>query len=95
MIVTALATITAVYATAFALAPLLQIRQVVAHRDSRQVSLAYYVTLAINLALWLAYGVALVNWAMIVPNTVALGVVILTALVIVRHRPARSQVPAT
>jgi uncharacterized protein with PQ loop repeat len=54
-----------------ALSPLLQIRTILAHRSSRSVSLAYQQVLLVGFVLWLAYGIALSNMALIVPNTVA------------------------
>ena len=52
-----------------ALAPLLQIRQIRRHRSSRSVSVAYQQVLLVGFVLWLAYGIADTNLALIVPNT--------------------------
>jgi uncharacterized protein with PQ loop repeat len=67
-----------------ALSPLLQIRTILAHRSSRSVSASYQLVLLVGFLLWLAYGIALGNWALIVPNTVA-AVVSATAIAVTRR----------
>jgi uncharacterized protein with PQ loop repeat len=69
-----------------ALAPLLQIRAMRAHQSSKAVSIGYQQVLLVGFALWLAYGIALHNVALIVPNTIAGVVSVTTILVAVRLR---------
>lgn len=42
-------------------------------RDTRGVSLGMYVVFTAGVATWLAYGVAIESWPMIVANTITLG----------------------
>jgi MtN3 and saliva related transmembrane protein len=70
-----------------AIAPLLQIRRMVVRRSSADVSLAYLSVLEIGFLLWVAYGIALGNLALIVPNSVAflMGVVTMGVAWVLRH----------
>jgi MtN3 and saliva related transmembrane protein len=70
-VVTALAFIAATWGIAMAVAPVLQIHKMVQHRSSHGISLAYLSVLFVGFLLWLAYGIALGNWALIVPNVIA------------------------
>lgn len=69
---TVLAVSASAWGVAMALSPVLQIRTMVAHRSSRGISLGYLTVLLVGFALWLGYGLALGNLAIVVPNTVAL-----------------------
>ena len=69
-----------------AVSPVLQIRKIVRHRSSHGVSVGYMTVLVIGFLLWLAYGIALGNWAMIVPNIVAAIVIVATMAVTVHYR---------
>jgi lactate dehydrogenase-like 2-hydroxyacid dehydrogenase len=42
--------------------------------------------LLVGFLLWLAYGIALANWALIVPNTVATVVIVVLIAVARRYR---------
>jgi MtN3 and saliva related transmembrane protein len=42
-------------------------------RNTSGVSLAMYVIFTLGVALWLAYGIAIESWPMILANTVTLG----------------------
>ena len=86
---TALAYIASGWGVAMAVSPVLQIRKIVQQRSSHGVSLGYMSVLFIGFLLWLAYGIALDNWALIVPNTVAAIVITATMLVTVRYRRPR------
>jgi MtN3 and saliva related transmembrane protein len=81
-----LAIAAATWAIAMALGPLLQIRKIVRHRSSHTISIAYFLVLFIGFVLWIAYGIAADNYALIVPNTVAAVVIAATILVAVRYR---------
>ena len=76
----------AVWAIAMALGPVLQIRRIVDQRSSRGVSIAFFVVLLIGFGLWLAYGIAAANLALIVPNTLAAIVMAATIGVAIRYR---------
>jgi len=81
---TALAFIASSYGILMAISPLLQIRAIVRHQSSHGVSAAYQGVLLVGFALWLSYGIASDNWAIIVPNVVAMVISALT-IVVTRH----------
>lgn len=83
---TALAFAASIWGIAMAVSPVLQIRKIVEHRSSHGVSVGYMSVLFVGFLLWLAYGVALGNWALIVPNVVAAVVISATIAVAVRYR---------
>jgi uncharacterized protein with PQ loop repeat len=85
----ALAVTAATWAIAMAVGPLLQIRKIVQVRSSRGVSITYFLVLFVGFVLWLAYGLAAANLALIVPNTVALVVIAATIVVALRYRRPR------
>ena len=69
-----------------ALSPVLQIRRMIELRSSRGISLGYPSVLFVGFLIWLAYGVAIENLALIVPNAVAAVVIAVTILVALRYR---------
>ena len=83
---TVLAAAAATWGVAMAVSPLLQIRSIRRHRSSRGVSVAYQQVLLVGFLLWLSYGIALGNAALIVPNTVATIVCVATIIVSLRYR---------
>ena len=91
--VTALAFVAAGWGIAMAVSPVLQIRKIVQHRSSHGVSLGYMTVLFVGFLLWLSYGIALGNWALIVPNVVA--AVVITATMAVTLRFRRPSAPAS
>ncbi len=84
--ITVLAVAAATWGIAMALAPLLQIRAIRAHGSSAGVSVGYQQVLLVGFLLWLAYGVALGNTALIVANTVATVTSVATITVALRFR---------
>jgi uncharacterized protein with PQ loop repeat len=84
---TALAFVASSYGVVMAVSPMLQIRAILRSRDSTSVSAGYQRVLLFGFLLWLAYGVASDNWAIIVPNVVATFVSLATILVTMRYRP--------
>ena len=84
--VTVFAAVAGSWGVAMALAPLLQIREIRRHRSSKSVSVAYQQVLLVGFGLWLAYGIASANVALIVPNTVAAAVSLATIVVSLRYR---------
>lgn len=83
---TALALAASSWGIAMAMSPLLQIRAILAHRSSRGVSAAYQAVLLVGFGLWLSYGFAIENWALVAPNAVALVVSASTIAVTRRFR---------
>lgn len=81
-----LAAVAATWGVAMALSPVLQIRAIRAHRSSRGVSVGYQQVLLVGFILWLSYGIALGNFAIIVPNLVAIVVCVATILVSLHYR---------
>jgi MtN3 and saliva related transmembrane protein len=81
-----LAIAAATWGVAMAVSPLLQIRAIRAHRSSRGVSVAYQYVLLIGFLLWISYGVALANAAIIIPNVVATVVSAATIAVSLHYR---------
>lgn len=81
-----LALMAASWAIAMALGPVLQIRKIVEHGSSRGISIGYYLVLLVGFILWVAYGVAASNLALIVPNSVAMIVIVATIIVAVHYR---------
>jgi uncharacterized protein with PQ loop repeat len=53
-------------------APVLQIRRMLRERSSRDLSLGYFAILLVGFLLWVAYGIASGNLALIIPNSVSL-----------------------
>lgn len=82
----ALGWIAASYGVLMAVSPALQIRRMLERRSSADVSLGYLLVLEVGFALWIAYGVALPNLAIIVPNVVAVSVGLATILVARHYR---------
>jgi MtN3 and saliva related transmembrane protein len=72
MVVTGLAVAAAVWGVLMGVSPVLQIRRMLRQRSSRDVSVSYFVVLLVGFVLWLGYGIAARNLALIVPNGIAL-----------------------
>ena len=81
-----LAAAAATWGVAMALSPLLQIRTMRAHRSSKGVSVGSLQVLLIGFILWLSYGIALQNPAIIVPNIVAAVTCVATIVVSLHYR---------
>lgn len=84
----ALGVTAAAWGVLMALSPALQIRRILERRSSADVSIAYLAVLQIGFALWVGYGWALGNPAIMVPNSVAFAVGAATILVALRYRTA-------
>ena len=82
--VTALAFAAATWGIAMAVSPVLQIRKIVQHRSSHGISVGYLAVLFVGFLLWLAYGISIHNWALIVPNVIA-ALVCGATIAIARH----------
>ena len=83
---TVLGVAAACWGLVMALAPMLQIRRMWARRSSKDVSIRYFAALLPGFALWVAYGVARGDLALIVPNAVAFVVGCVAIAVAVRFR---------
>jgi MtN3 and saliva related transmembrane protein len=83
---TALGIAATVFGVAMGLSPILQLRTVVARGSSDDVSVAFLAVLLAGFVLWLAYGIAIGNAALIVSNTVALAAYAATTAVVLRYR---------
>jgi uncharacterized protein with PQ loop repeat len=83
---TMLAWVAATWGVAMAASPILQIRRIVKRGSSHDVSLGAFCVLIFGFVLWIAYGVSLSNFALIVPNSVALAVALTAVAFVLRYR---------
>lgn len=72
MVVTGLAVAAATWGVLMGVSPVLQIRRMLRQRSSRDVSIGYFTVLLVGFLLWLCYGAASHNLALILPNSIAL-----------------------
>lgn len=86
MAVTGLAVAAAAWGVLMGISPLLQIRRMLRQRSSRDVSVGYFAILLAGFGLWISYGIAARNLALIVPNAVALLIGVTTIAVALRLR---------
>jgi uncharacterized protein with PQ loop repeat len=87
-----LAVAAASWAVLMGLAPLLQVRRMVQRQSSEDVSIGYLMVLLPGFALWILYGIATSNLALVVPNAVALAVrAATTACAILLRRSATAE----
>lgn len=86
MLETVLGVAAAIWGVVMAVSPALQIRKMLQHRSSREVSVAYFCVLLVGFVLWIAYGIAIENWYLIVPNAVAFVVCSTTIAIALRFR---------
>ena len=89
MVVTGLAVAAAVWGVLMGISPVLQIRRMVRQRSSRDVSVGYFAILLVGFLLWITYGIAAHNLALIVPNAVALLIGASTVAIALRLREHR------
>jgi uncharacterized protein with PQ loop repeat len=82
----ALAVIAASWGVMMALSPILQLRRILERRSSADISIAYLAVLQVGFTLWIAYGFALGNVAIVVPNSVAFLVGAATIAIALRFR---------
>ena len=89
MAVTGLAVAAAGWGVLMGISPVLQIRRMLRQRSSRDVSVGYFTILLVGFGLWISYGIAARNLALIVPNAVALLIGVSTIAIALRlRRPA-------
>jgi MtN3 and saliva related transmembrane protein len=85
-VATGLAFLASGWGIAMALSPVLQIRRMIELRSSHGISLGYPSVLFVGFLIWLAYGISIENYALIVPNTVAAVVISVTIVIALRYR---------
>ena len=83
-----LAILAAGWGVLMAISPLLQVRRMLGRRSSGDISIGYLSVLQVGFGLWLAYGIALGNTAISVPNCVAFVVNAATIGIAIRFRDA-------
>ena len=81
-----LGVLAATWGVLMAISPLLQLRRMLHRRSSADVSITYLSVLQVGFTLWIMYGWALGNPAIMIPNAVALVVGAATIAVAVRFR---------
>jgi uncharacterized protein with PQ loop repeat len=81
-----LGAIAASWGVLMAISPILQIRRMLDRRSSADISITFLSVLQIGFLLWIAYGVALGNPALVIPNTVAFLIGVATILIAFRFR---------
>jgi MtN3 and saliva related transmembrane protein len=82
----ALGVMAAAWGVLMALSPSLQIRRILERRSSRDISISYLAVLQVGFTLWVGYGLALGNAAIVVPNSAAFLVGAATIAVALRFR---------
>ena len=82
----ALAVVAASWGVMMALSPILQLRRILERRSSADISIASMAVLQVGFTLWMAYGFALGNLAIILPNSVAFLVGAATLAIAIRFR---------
>lgn len=63
--------IATIWGVAMAVGPVLQVRRIIAERSSVGVSLVHLWILVVGFGLWLAYGIAIELWPLIITNVIA------------------------
>jgi len=74
------------WAVVMAFSPILQIREILRRGSSEGVSISYFAVLLVGFGLWVGYGVARSDPALVVPNVVALLVMACTIAVAAARR---------
>ena len=87
--VTVLGVFAAAWGLIMAISPVLQIRRMLARRSSDDISLGYLVVLLPGFGLWIAYGSARGDLALVIPNVVALTVGSVAVAVALKLRTGR------
>ena len=62
-----------------------QALKIIRHKDTRALSLTATVTLAIGIALWLVYGIALGDLPLIAANAISFGLMLVIVALKLRH----------
>lgn len=91
---TALGVVAATWGVIMALSPVMQIRRMIRLRSSRDVSIGYLVVIVIGFSIWITYGIAIENAALVVSNSVALLVGATTVGIAIHFRMAGARTEA-
>jgi MtN3 and saliva related transmembrane protein len=91
---TTLGLVAAGWGVIMALSPIMQIRRMVHLGSSRDVSIGYLLVIVIGFAFWIAYGIAIRNPALVVPNTLAFIVGVGTIAVALHLRKTARRIDA-
>lgn len=70
------------------LAPVAQIKHILKRRRSDDVSVHFFAVIAIGTMIWVAYGISITNWFIVIPNAVGCFFNIATILFVLRFRSA-------
>ena len=81
-----LATCALIAGLLMAMSPFLQVRRMRRTRSSNDVSLLYLSMLSGGFIVWLAYGLSISNWAMIISNIASLIFMVITIFVALTYR---------
>lgn len=94
-LVTVLGVAAGTWGLAMALAPVLQIRRMWRRRSSEDVSVGFFAVLLPGFGLWIAYGAARADWALVIPNIAAVLVAAATIGIarLLRRRAAKQPEP--
>ncbi|HEY3920963.1 MAG TPA: SemiSWEET family transporter [Gaiellaceae bacterium] len=76
----------ATWAVVMALAPVLQVREILRRKSSAGISVGYMLVLIVGFALWVLYGIARGDTVLFVPNTLAFIVMAGTVAIVIRFR---------
>lgn len=89
-----LAVATTIWGVVLALAPLLQLRVIVKHRDASGVSAAWVLILLIGSLLWLSYGLVNDTIPLVIANGVSVVTVValMITIAVYRRKPAGAPV---
>ena len=93
MVVSVLAVTASSWGVLMGLAPVLQIRRMLRERSSREVSLGYFMILLAGFLLWISYGMAARDMALVIPNGIALlvGLALVAVALRLRHSSRRAR----
>jgi MtN3 and saliva related transmembrane protein len=83
-----LGTLALIAGVLMAMSPTLQVRRMLQTRSSRDYSLGYPALLCVGFVFWLAYGLSLVNWSIILSNMASLAFMLSTIAVALYFRRA-------
>lgn len=74
-----------------ALSPILQIRRMIERGSSDDVSISYFAVLIIGFGLWIGYGLSREDAVLVVPNSIATVIALITVFIAWRYRSKASQ----
>jgi uncharacterized protein with PQ loop repeat len=93
MTLTILATMAAVFGVLMGVAPLLQARRILRLKTSRDISIGFFCVPVVGQSIWVAYGIALANAAVIASNGAGVLANVAVIIVAIRWRAAYAPHP--